>query len=270
MNNLREINLAPQDIFTALTSLQQAAAQLRSQNDPRAIFAEVYAVITRRVAEEISRGPQSMFYEPNWVSYLAGRFAERYFASLHASLLHAPQPSQAWHLAYLYAAQGNTLPVQDALLGINAHINFDLAQGIYDNIMAHGFVAGTFESERMLARYRHDHDAVNEILKAAIPECLGRLAEHYDCPATGLVMRNRWVCAALQRLTLSVLKSWRDHVWNDVLALLTKQTPKAQAAILTRMDKDSAAIARTIGFGSWLWGLSKGQSTLALQPHFST
>ncbi|MFO0576673.1 MAG: DUF5995 family protein [Polyangia bacterium] len=239
--------VAPKDVFTALQSLSQVVARLRDKNDARAVFPDVYGIITRRVAEEIQHG--SRFQEPMWIARLAGLFAERYFESLVASLTQAAQPSSAWRIAYACAGNPLTLPAQDALLGINAHINFDLAQGIYDNIVGHG----AQHDERLLARYRHDHDAVNEILAAALPECMLLLAERYGCPVTRLVVSLPRVQATLSRLVMAVLKYWRDRVWTDVLALLAAPQAEEREAILARMDRDSGRIALLIGLGPVLW-----------------
>lgn len=251
MSKLVAVDVAPGDVFSALRSLSGAAAQLHGQQDPRAVFPDVYAVITRRVADEVAKGEGSLFLEPAWIGRLAGLFAVRYFQSLVASFTGAAQPSSAWRLAYELERQGLTLPCQDALFGINAHINFDLAQGIYDNIVD----AGAAHDERMLARYRHDHDAVNGILEASLPECLGLLASRYECPVTRLIVRSELVKAAFSRLMLSVLKLWRDRVWSDVLALLAAKQASETAAVVAGMDRNSGLVADVIGFASSLPGL---------------
>jgi hypothetical protein len=250
MRQLFGIDIRPSDIFSALSSLNLASLRLRRRRDARAIFPDVYAIITRRVAEEVNKGANSMFLEPAWIGRLAGLFAERYFESLTASLQGAVQPSTAWRLAYEYAAQGLTLPVHDALLGINAHINFDLAQGIYDNILA----AGAQDDERLLARYHHDHDAVNRILEAAIPDCLELLASRYGCPLTRIILRSEHVLAACCRLTLAMLKLWRERVWSDVLALLAAKKECERGAVIARMNRESGFIASVIGLGASLLG----------------
>lgn len=245
---LNSICLAPKDVFSALKSLQQVASRLRERQDARAVFPDVYGIITRRVSEAIEQG--SLFLEPGWIARLAGLFAERYFESLVASIDGTLQTSTAWRLAYACAEQGFTLPGQDALLGINAHINFDLAQGIYDNIVGHG----AQDDPELLARYRHDHDAVNQILEEALPECLAVLVARYGCPLTRAVVRVPAVQGMLTRVVMAVLKRWRDQVWDDVLEMLAAQDAEARQEILERMDRNSGRIALLIGLGPLLWG----------------
>jgi len=250
MRQLFGIDLRPCDIFSALPSLKQVSLRLRRRRDARAVFPDVYAIITRRVADEVNKGANSMFLEPAWIGRLAGLFAERYFESLTASIEDAAQPSTAWRLAYEYAANGLTLPVHDALLGINAHINFDLAQGIYDNIVE----AGAQNDEQLLARYHHDHDAVNRILEAAIPECLELLKSRYGCPVTRIILRSEHVQAACCHLTLAMLKLWRDRVWSDVMALLAAKKESDRETVIARLDRESGLIAGVIGLGASLLG----------------
>jgi hypothetical protein len=249
MDKLTGINLSPRNVFVALKSLNQVSARLRVQRDARAVFPDVYAVITRRVAEEIAKGKDSIFLEPEWIGRLAGLFAVRYFESLLASLDDSheeAQPSQAWRLAYAYAAEGLTLPAQDAFFGINAHINFDLAQGIYDNIVA----SGATEDERMLSRYRHDHDAVNQLLEDALPECMDLLVSRYRRSIARLLACSERVQSAMSRLTLAMLKLWRDRVWSDVLDLLAAKKESDRAGIISRMNRDSGLMAGLIGAAS--------------------
>lgn len=261
MRQLLNIELHPYDVFSALNSLTETGARLRHQADARAVFPDVYAVITRRVAAEVKKGEASIFLEPAWIARLAGLFAERYFASLVASLKGTTQSSLAWRLCYEYA-QGHALPAREALLGINAHINFDLAQGLYDNIIA----AGAAHDERLLARYHHDHDAVNSILAAAIPECLSLLASRYNCPLARLITASESVMNAFCSMILSMLKRWRDGVWLDVRALLDANSEGERAAIVMRMNAESGLIASVFGAVSTVFGRLAEQVRGAISP----
>lgn len=236
---LAGVDVAPNDVDAALVALDTITARLRVHGDPRAVFPSVYAVITRRVAEAIRAG--GVFLEPAWIARLAGRFGERYFDALVPSLVGGAPASRAWRIAFAAGAQSARVPVRDALLGINAHINYDLAQGIADNVAAHGH---TWD-EAALARYKHDHDAVNEILRAALPEIYDLLLARYRCPVTWLATRSRRANRLLSDAMLGVIAGWREDVWADMLVLL-RGSPAARAARLAEMDRRSARIARAI------------------------
>jgi hypothetical protein len=195
---------------------------------------------------------------------LAGLFAVRYFESLTASLKGLTQPSTAWCLAYAHAAYGRTLPTQDALFGINAHINYDLAQGLYDNIL---FADAASDAQQLL-RFRHDHDAINRILQDSLPECLQLLANRYGCAIARLVVHSDRLHSAVCRMTLLMLQLWRDRVWEDVLKLLAAKKESEREATLSGMNRDSGRIAALFGIASTLLGELPAQARRALGTRF--
>jgi hypothetical protein len=245
--DLSDIHLSPKNAAEALNALSTIARRLREQGDARAVVPDLYAIITRRVLTAVESG--DVFLEPAWLSRLAGRFAELYIETLVSSLREEPVGCDAWQFAHSQAVQGGTLAVQDAVLGISAHINYDLAQGLAANIRAHGAVG----DERMMARYRHDHDVVNAILRDAIPECLDMLASRYGCRVTraiaSLSFSRKLACDA----TLVVLQVWRDRVWGDLQDLLAAESKADEQAVLARMANLSGRIAQVLSTTSVAW-----------------
>src|SRR5688572_14840692 len=75
MSLLSGIQLHPKNVEQALESLEQVTERLRARGDSRAVFPDVYGIITRIVAREVRRRTR-FFQEPEWISRLAGRFAE--------------------------------------------------------------------------------------------------------------------------------------------------------------------------------------------------
>jgi hypothetical protein len=244
--DLTNVNLHPRDIHEALESLETTVAQLRARGDARAVFPNVYAVITRRVREAIAGREGPAFAEPSWMSRLAGRFAEYYLETLVSSLREESPAATAWQIAHEVSARRVTAPVQDAVLGINAHVNYDLALGTRDCIVADGHAHDT----AMLRRYKHDFDAVNLILAAAVPECLELLERRYGCR----VIRAASVLSPTRRVmgevALRVLRVWRERVWTDMLELVSGE-PGVEARVRARMDRRSGLIARTVAVPSF-------------------
>jgi hypothetical protein len=228
------IDLHPRDVEAALEGLDTVVRRLAARNDSRAVFPDVYGVITRNVAREVRKGSEGLFLEPAWISRLAGRFAERYFETLAWSLTGQAQDCDAWALAYRAAEGGATIPLDDAALGISAHINFDLALGLWQTIEEVGDT-----SPEQLARYKHDHDAVNALLAESLPEAVGRLVERYDCPVTPW-LRGR-ALPLTREVALFGLARWRAHVWEDVLALVHAPGEAARQAV------SHSAHARALG-----------------------
>lgn len=245
------VDVAPTNIFEALHALETVAPRLHEQGDARAVFPEVYAVITRRVKEAVEgRGPA--FLEPQWISRLAGFFCEYYLKALKASFDGRPTGSDAWDIAFEHADAGEAPPSICAMLGINAHINYDLAQGVYDDIILHEAANDT----RLLRRYRHDHDLVNSILADAMPEIFQILASKYDCPLAAVATVTKGVQEAVSKAILFTLRQWRDRVWGDLLTLLALSNRAKKGAVLARMNSRSGFVARACitGNGAFMVG----------------
>ena len=195
----------------ALEALAAVADRLGAEGDARAAFPDVYAIITRRVADQVALGPGGLFLEPRWVSRLAGRFCERYLETLRWSIEGRPQDAEAWTVAYRCSAREGSAPLANVLLGLSAHINFDLTIGIRDSLVEAG-VAGY---DGRIARFKHDHDAVNELLDASIPEAFARLIGRHGCPVARALFDHAY---AVSRWTaMQVLTSWRARVWDDAI-----------------------------------------------------
>lgn len=224
----------PTDADQARAALDYVAEALLRANDEHAAFPDIYAVITRRVADEVAR-PDGPFQEPAWISQLAGRFCSRYLETLRWAMAGSPQDTSAWASAYATEGAAEMPPVQHALLGLSAHINHDLAIGIHATIVARGHA----RDREKIARYKHDHDYVNKLLEAAIPEAFDRLIERHHCATTWWLDRAGWLT---RWCTMELLTRWRARVWIEVEALLATRTRAQHARVLRRIAARAARI----------------------------
>ncbi|HEX8697444.1 MAG TPA: DUF5995 family protein [Myxococcaceae bacterium] len=255
MSLLSGVQLHPRNVGEALKSLETVTERLRMKGDPRAVFPDVYGIITRIVAREIE-GDTGFFQEPEWISRLAGRFCERYLETLAWSQKGTEQDCRAWGLSYGLENLGLTFPLQDAAFGISAHINYDLALGLWKTIEEFGDL-----SERQMARYKHDHDAVNLLLAAALPQVVACLRERYGCAVTERFTGR--LLPVTGAMAMSVVRSWREQVWQDVLALVFAEGPHEQVEVLTRIRRRSGRWADLFAMGSLAgcaWRALSGQA----------
>jgi hypothetical protein len=230
--------LRPTNVGDALLALEGVTEHFLRLGDPRAAFPGIYAIITRRVAERAEWGPRRYFLEPAWISRLAGRFCERYLETLRWSLGGQRQDCGSWESAYALLDRPDAPPIQHAFLGLAAHINFDLAIGISRTLADFGCAS----DRARLARCKHDHDVVNELLRESLPEALHQLASQHYCDVSGILLeRARHVA---ERVTMAILSSWRGHVWSDAVALLHNPSGPTREALLQRMERRSHRIAK--------------------------
>ena len=133
-----DVDWQPKDAEEALKTLEKVTSRLHEHGDARAVFLDVYLVVTRRVVQILKADDADGFLEPAWLSHLTGIFAEEALLAVLASLRGEPMKNAAWRFATHYAAHGITRPCNDAVLGVSAHINHDLGLVTYDSIVSHG------------------------------------------------------------------------------------------------------------------------------------
>jgi hypothetical protein len=209
-------------------------------NDRRAAFPDIYSIITRQVAENTELGRDRFFQEPQWISRLAGHFCERYLETLRWSLNGTRQDTGAWEIAYARCHDRSVPPIQNVLLGLSAHINYDLAIGLQQTMVEEG----RYQDPAVLARYKHDHDAVNRLLRDSIPEALDHLIERHGCSITHGLRRHTF--RITEWATMRILTTWRERVWFDALALLRAPSSLGARAVKLRMERTSARYARVL------------------------
>ncbi|HET7012347.1 MAG TPA: DUF5995 family protein [Streptosporangiaceae bacterium] len=223
----------------ALAALEHVAARLAATQDARAAFPDVYAVITQKVIEKLGDG-SGYFHAPEFISRLVGAFTTRYLETLDWSLDGQPQDCHGWDLAYRLAARNSLPATVHATLGISAHINYDLALGIHQVVVE----LGASGDQPRLALFKHDHDAVNALLVASFGESARRLRTTHGCPVANLLPDASigWLTPFL----LKVLSSWRDDVWQNMLALLDATSAAEHDAVIDRMNDRAAAVGTKI------------------------
>lgn len=153
----------PAETHDRLSTLQEA---LRDRDDRRAVFLTVYTRMTRDVRAVLEADG---FENPDWMREYLVTFANYYrraFLRFERGEYEAvPEP---WRIAFARAVAAENLVMQDAVLGINAHINYDLALAVRDvGIDAH-----------RASKYA-DHRAINDILAKLVDEQQRALGELY-------------------------------------------------------------------------------------------
>jgi hypothetical protein len=151
-----------------LTTLEQVIAELEQLID-RAIAERsrlgFFAAIYRSVTIEIKRMAEAgQFHDVPALVSLDVAFANRYFDAVRA-FRDGRAASRSWQVAFSAASDARLLIVQHAVLGINAHINFDL--GIS--------AAVTAGSIRRLDDWKADFDRVTGVFARLIDDIENRI-----------------------------------------------------------------------------------------------
>jgi len=167
---------------------------LDSACDPRAVFALTYLAITRSAAQYIA---DEYFDDGNSMANFITKFAGRYIAAFDAWNTDETTVSKPWQQAFSNAASGNSNATEDLLLGMNAHINYDLAIATYE--------AGYYALNR-----KADYDRLNDGLKEIIYNVSVELGYRYGPAMSPSVLKGIAQSA-------SVIIGWRANAWNNAV-----------------------------------------------------
>ena len=201
---------------------------LQATGDQRRYFHATYQRTTLAVAGELRRGG---FTDAEWVERWDIAFADLYLDALRAALA-GHRPARPWEVAF--SAPAELPPLRHVLLGMNAHINFDLPQALLAVITDE-----QFDDAALLARRESDHRAIDNVLASRVAAEDDELAS-ISGPGSTLDRLLR----PLNRLaTQRFLREAREKVWANaiVLSRARRQGPDAYARVLRQLEELSAA-----------------------------
>jgi len=227
---------------------------LRAAGDQRQYFHATYQRTTIAVAQEIKRGG---FADPEWVERWDVVFADLYLDALEAALA-GREPSRPWAIAF--GAPADLPALRHVLLGMNAHINYDLPQALVAVITDE-----QFDDPELLARREADHRAIDTVLASRVAAEDDELTA-LSRPSTLLDRLLR----PFNRLgTQRFLREAREKVWANAIALsrARRQGPDAYAAVLAQLEELSAAkVAALMAPGQVLLRLAATGFGVRLDP----
>jgi hypothetical protein len=197
--------------------------------DHRAVFATTYRLLTREIRDTLRRDPH-FFDDRRWLITELTEFANYYFRSIRLYERGKPVP-EAWQIAFDTAKQGDANAGQDMLLGINAHVQRDMA-----------YVVATVGLRTKDGKTRkHDHDVVNDILDAAYQPIVDAIGERYDSIVT--ISNASWNPVD-DIAGLEMVKGWREGVWRNAERLLEARTAAERRQVSDSIETNAAAWAR--------------------------
>jgi hypothetical protein len=215
-------------IDDVVRSMQQRLDSMPVDRVAQRDFLATYLRTTRAVGQAIEG---ARFEDPEWVEVWDIAFADLYLEALDADLDGGQGVSRPWRLAFDVPED---LPaLRNVLVGINAHINYDLPQALLAVITDDDF------SDRVLmARRRRDHERIDGVLSSRVA------AE--DSQITPLSARG-----ALDRALIPLnhlasrrfLREARQKVWHNTGELQAARVagPQTYAARLAELEVLSAA-----------------------------
>ena len=201
---------------------------LQATGDPRRYFHATYLRTTIAVAGELERGG---FADPEWVQRWDVAFADLYLDALQIALA-GSEPARPWAIAF--GAPAGLPALRHVLLGMNAHINFDLPQALVAVITDE-----QFDDPALLARREADHKAIDTVLASRVAAEDDELTQ-ISGPGT---LMDRLLRPFNRLGTQRFLREAREKVWANAVALsrARRQGPEAYTEVLAQLEELSAA-----------------------------
>lgn len=193
------------DVDTQISDLvEQLQDRLRTLPDGmghRRAFIGTYLRTTQAVGHAVGAG---VFEDGEWLSRWGVEFA-RPFLSAHDADLSGAEVSRPWRLAF-GAVDAHHLLVH-LLLGMNAHINYDLPRAMLTVISV-----DDFDDPELLKRRRRDHERIDAVLAARVA------AEDRELVGSRRI-RDRLLTPLNRLSSQRFLREARRCVWHNVLEL---------------------------------------------------
>ncbi len=220
----------PEKIAALIARMEADLADLQGADDIRRFFHATYLRTTRAVAEEIDIGG---FADPEWLERWDLVFADLYLDALAADR-RGDAVAQPWRIAFDTARSRPDLPpLRHVLLGLNAHINYDLPQALIAVISP-----PEFDDPQLLGLRARDHKHVDDVL-------LNRVGDEDDelSAVSRLTLLDRLLRPLNRVATRRILTEARAKVWRNAVLLdrARRSGPEAYTALLGELEALCAA-----------------------------
>lgn len=219
--------------FVPATSIDEVIERLDGivdqavvERDRLGFFAVLYRTVTSAVKQGIAAG---RFEDGARMERLDVVFANRYLAAFHAHRT-GGKPTESWRVAFAAGLNRRPVIMQHLLLGMNAHINLDLA-----------IAAATVCPGALIAELERDFNEINTVLATletgvegevcVLSPWINRL-DHID-PSAGRVVANFSIDRARACSWLAAQR-------------LAKLSGEDRDAVIAAMDSDVAVLGRLI------------------------
>jgi hypothetical protein len=222
------------EVAALIERMGDLLARLEPAGDPARFFLGTYLRTTEAVAAALEGGA---FEDREWVALWDVDFAGLYLYALEAYRADPESAAEPWRLAF--GARPGLPPEAHVLLGMNAHINFDLPQSLVRMIGPEDFARPD-----CLALRERDHERIDAVLASRVAE------EDLALQSAGgrRTPLDRVLAPANRGASRIFLRESRRKVWANAAALHRARLAgsDAYASRLAQLEAASAARVRDL------------------------
>jgi len=241
----------PQCLDVILTEMRREFQPLAESCSHNAPFALAYWRITegyghaREKPDQENGSDQFVFQDVPFFNHVVAVFAS-YYLSAYENWTKGKRHlvPEAWLIPFDAAAEKQVSGTGNLLMGVNAHVNRDLAFVM----AAVGLVRPDGSS------VKDDFTKVDELLNAMVAPLLAEEAARFDPGISG----GSSPLGAEYTLNSELIASWREQAWRNAEALVSAPTPAARAQVALSIETNAVTQA------------NQYRNALAYQPPLST
>lgn len=233
------------NIDEVISELDVIVEDTRSRQDPAGYFATMYRAVTIRIKADILAG---QFEDGPRMDRVDTTFAN-YYLRAYEQYRSGGAPSGPWRLAFDYGERSTPGVFQHLLLGMNAHINFDLAQAVAD---------GGDDLDAL----HQDYDRINDVLVSLLGPLQDKVETHiFGAPFIDCVLGQ-----LDERFAGWEMAKARAHAWEHAVELDVAPDAAERAKVTAHMDGYTQSLARRLLLpagmhaGTW-WVLQRLEKT---------
>jgi len=229
LNDLDSPGLSGHPTLARMDSLLQEWSAVA---DRRRVFLNCYMLMTRNMILAIDAGE---FADAVWVEALLRRFADYYFDALDVYDGERTAAPPVWQAAHDATCETGTFALQNLLLGINAHINYDLALTLVDMLQEEWAQLHAAARGQRYADHCHVNRVISRTIDIVQDEVIERLEPRLDVMDRLMGRGDEWLAAYL-------ISRWRDQVWRHAVAML--DAPDADSREERRRSIEALTLTR--------------------------
>ena len=214
-------------IDAVVKQLDDAVTEARLSGDRLGWFAAMYRQTTRTVGARVAAG---LFDDPDRMGRFVTLFGRRYLRPVEAWRGGQPVP-RSWRIAFEAAGSGDRVILQHLLLGINAHVNLDLA-----------VVAAELCPGEEIHALHDDFMRVNAILVGLMPKvraCIGRFSPLLD-------VIDRVGGADDDEVLNFSIRVARNEAWSQAVLLASVLDETRRTELVDSLDRRVAVLGKVV------------------------
>ncbi len=220
-----------------LQRMETRISDWKSREDQRHVFLSCYRLMTGNMLEAIDRGG---FQDRRWVSDLLHHFADYYFDALTCFECGDRVPL-VWQQVHLLTTRQPLHRLQFLLLGINAHINYDLVLTLYDMLAPEWSDLSESQQEKRYA----DHCQVNTIIADTIDQVQDDILERDD---RFMALIDRAFGRLDEYLLSRLIRNWRQGVWEEAQRMLAAKDARQREHLRGAIEAEVMRRAKLLAF----------------------